>query len=111
MQLRPRDAAWDECRRKLRVLAQSDGGEGFFSEQLVWPKFYVEPQSLQANETQVEKTTSDMRFMFLMTFSIYYGELMFLSPDLSLTVNPGWLRSVLGWCLGGKLEEKGRFSL
>ncbi|KAK0235841.1 hypothetical protein EDD85DRAFT_617468 [Armillaria nabsnona] len=45
----------DECRRKLHVLAQSDGGEGFFSGQLAWPKFYVEPRPLQANETQVEK--------------------------------------------------------
>ncbi|KAK0450127.1 hypothetical protein EV421DRAFT_2032261 [Armillaria borealis] len=68
-QLRPLDAAWDGCRRKHRVLAQSDGGEGFFSEQLVWPKFYVEPRPLQADEVRVEKTTSDIRYMFLMTFS------------------------------------------
>ncbi len=36
VQLRPRDAAWDDCRRKLRDLVQGDGGD-FFNEQRIWP--------------------------------------------------------------------------
>ncbi len=59
VQLRPHDAAWDECRKKLRDLVQSDGGD-FFSEQRVrsicgglsdpW-----ECHRLQTDEIQVEK--------------------------------------------------------
>ncbi len=49
-----RDAAWDECHRKLRDLAQSDGGN-FFGEQRVWSVSDKEFRQLQTNEIQVEK--------------------------------------------------------
>ncbi|KAK0462433.1 uncharacterized protein EV420DRAFT_1187425 [Desarmillaria tabescens] len=49
VQLRQRDAAWDECRRKLHDLAQSDAGGDFFGKQC------IDFRPLQAEEVQVEK--------------------------------------------------------
>ncbi|KAK0442855.1 hypothetical protein EV421DRAFT_550850 [Armillaria borealis] len=49
-----RDAAWDECHRKLRDLAQSDGGD-FFGEQRVWSVSDEEFRQLQTDEIRVEK--------------------------------------------------------
>ncbi len=54
VQVRPRDAAWDECRRKLRDLVQGDGGD-FFSEQRVWSRSDHEYRRLQTDEIQAEK--------------------------------------------------------
>ncbi len=54
VQLRPRDAAWDDCRRKLRDLVQGDGGD-FFSEQRIWPGPGQDYRSLQPDEVQVKK--------------------------------------------------------
>ncbi len=54
VQLRPQDAAWDECRRKLHDLVQGDDGN-FFSEQRVVSEPDWEVRPLQANEIQVEK--------------------------------------------------------
>ncbi|SJL04845.1 uncharacterized protein ARMOST_08216 [Armillaria ostoyae] len=52
-QLHPRDVAWDECRRKLRDLVQSNS-EDFFSKQLVL--LGVDgTRPLQTDEIQVEK--------------------------------------------------------
>ncbi len=55
VQLHPRDAAWDECRRKLRDLVQGDGGD-FFSKQVVLA-LNSEPRvhPIQPDEIQVEK--------------------------------------------------------
>ncbi len=52
-QLRPRYAAWDECRRKLDDLIQSDEGD-FFSKQLIQPNSGV-LRPPQADEIQAEK--------------------------------------------------------
>ncbi len=49
-----RDAAWDECCRKLHVLARSDSGD-FFSEQCVFHGIFKECRPLQADEIQIEK--------------------------------------------------------
>ncbi|KAK0441420.1 hypothetical protein EV421DRAFT_1813119 [Armillaria borealis] len=57
VQLCPRDAAWGECRKKLRDLVQGDGGD-FFGQQHVWsmsPSAQWEFPLLRANEIQVEK--------------------------------------------------------
>ncbi len=54
VQLCPRDAVWDECRRKLHDLVESDGGD-FFSKQLVTPLGIESRRPLQADEIQVEK--------------------------------------------------------
>ncbi|PBK83065.1 hypothetical protein ARMGADRAFT_677575 [Armillaria gallica] len=53
VQLRPRDAAWDECRRKLLDLVQSDDGD-YFSKQCVQVDF-DKHRPLETNEIQVEK--------------------------------------------------------
>ncbi|SJL09571.1 uncharacterized protein ARMOST_12951 [Armillaria ostoyae] len=87
VQLRPRDAAWDECCRKPRVLAQSDG---FFSEQLVWPKFYVEPRPLQADEIQVEK--DNIRYAIHVLDDFFDGKAHTM----------GRLDRFLGWRVGQK---------
>ncbi|KAK0458599.1 uncharacterized protein EV420DRAFT_1642932 [Desarmillaria tabescens] len=53
VQLHPRDATWDECRRKLRDLVESDGRD-FFSKQLTWTG-YDEIRPLHTDEIQLEK--------------------------------------------------------
>ncbi|KAK0442917.1 hypothetical protein EV421DRAFT_1806917 [Armillaria borealis] len=95
VQLRPRDAAWDECRRKLRDLVQGDGGD-FFSEQCV----PTEPRSfeyrpLRADEIQVEK--DNIRYAIHVLDDFFDGG--------AHTVL-GCLDRLLGWCLGRKPEDK-----
>ncbi|PBK83136.1 hypothetical protein ARMGADRAFT_1089691 [Armillaria gallica] len=53
-QLRPRDASWDECRRKLDDLVHSDDGDSF-SEQRLWPEFDDELRPLHPDRVQAEK--------------------------------------------------------
>ncbi|KAK0185913.1 hypothetical protein F5146DRAFT_1068451 [Armillaria mellea] len=54
VQLRPLDAAWDDCRGKLRDLLRGDGGD-FFSKQRVWSAPCQDYRPLQTGEIQVEK--------------------------------------------------------
>ncbi|SJL04832.1 uncharacterized protein ARMOST_08203 [Armillaria ostoyae] len=57
-QLCPRDAAWDECRRKLDDLVQSDEGD-FFNKRLIWEvvdsSFQLNTRLLRPDDIQVEK--------------------------------------------------------
>ncbi len=54
VQLRPRYAAWDECRRKLDDLVQSDNGD-FFTKQRTYIAPDWKPRPLKKTEIQVEK--------------------------------------------------------
>ncbi len=53
VQFHPQDAAWDECRRKLLDLVESNDGD-YFSKQCVEVDL-DEPRPLETNEIQVEK--------------------------------------------------------
>ncbi len=73
VQLCPRDAAWGECRKKLRDLVQGDGGD-FFVQQHVWSMSASDqwefPPDCGLKKSRSRKTTSGTRYRFLMTFSM-----------------------------------------
>ncbi|KAK0224986.1 hypothetical protein EDD85DRAFT_856031 [Armillaria nabsnona] len=99
-QLRPRDAAWDECRRKLDDLVQSDEGD-FFSKQLIQPNSGV-LRPPQADEIQAEKDNIRYAIHVLDDFFDGGGHGM-VSPDSSPEWHPtGCIHRFLGWCLGRK---------
>ncbi|KAK0225026.1 hypothetical protein EDD85DRAFT_856183 [Armillaria nabsnona] len=91
VQLRPRDAAWDGCRWKLRDLVQGDGGD-FFSEQRIWPGPCRPPQS---DEIQVEK--DNIRYAIRVLDDFFDGG---ARPTMSRTDR------FLGWCRGRKADGK-----
>ncbi len=62
-----RDAAWDECHRKLRDLAQSDGGN-YFSVNSAYGQYLIRNfANFRPTKSKSKKTTSDMRYMLSMT--------------------------------------------
>ncbi len=69
VQLCPRDAAWEECRRKLHNLVQSDEGE-FFIKQLIPESPLLHP--LQADEIQAEK--DNIRYAINVLDDFFDGE-------------------------------------
>ncbi|SJL04767.1 uncharacterized protein ARMOST_08137 [Armillaria ostoyae] len=94
VQLYPRDAAWDECRGKLRDLVQGDGGD-FFSKQIVsdtsspsWSR------PLEPDEIQVEK--DNIRHAIDVLDDFFEGRAHTM----------GHLDRFVGWCLGRKPEDK-----
>ncbi|KAK0185869.1 hypothetical protein F5146DRAFT_159099 [Armillaria mellea] len=93
VQLRPRDATWDECRRKLRGLVQGDNWD-FFSEQRVWSETNREVQPLQLSEIEVVKD------------NIRYG-IHVLDNFFDGGGNTGMapLDRFLGWCLDRRKSE------
>ncbi|SJL04772.1 uncharacterized protein ARMOST_08142 [Armillaria ostoyae] len=93
VQLRPRDGAWDECRRKLRDLVQSDGGD-FFSKQLVKPHI-DELRPLQTDEIQAQKDN--------IRYAIHVLD-DFFDPRTHTVM--GRLDRFLAWCLGRKPEDR-----
>ncbi|SJL04778.1 uncharacterized protein ARMOST_08148 [Armillaria ostoyae] len=94
VQLCPRDAAWDECRRKLRDLVQGDGVD-FFSEQRVRSESDRESYPLQPNEIQVEK--DNIRYAIHVLDDFFDGGAHTIM---------GRLDRFLGWCPGRKLKDK-----
>ncbi|SJL04841.1 uncharacterized protein ARMOST_08212 [Armillaria ostoyae] len=94
VQLRPRDAAWDECRRKLRDLAQSDGGD-FFSKQLIWSVSDDAFCRLQTDQIQVEKDNIRHTIHVLDNFF-----------DGGAHIRMGRMDRLLGWCLSRKRDAK-----
>ncbi|SJL00539.1 uncharacterized protein ARMOST_03852 [Armillaria ostoyae] len=94
VQLCPRDAAWDECRGKLRDLVQSDGGN-FFSEQRLWSKSDDKFRRLQPDEIQVEK--DNIRYAIHVLDDFFDGR---------VHTNTGLLDRFFGWCLGRKPKDK-----
>ncbi|SJL04775.1 uncharacterized protein ARMOST_08145 [Armillaria ostoyae] len=94
VQLRPQDAAWVECRGKLCVLVQSDGGD-FFSEQRVLSESDREFHPLQPDKIQVEK--DNIRYAIHVLDEFFDGR--------SHTI-VGRLDRFLGRCPGRRLKDK-----
>ncbi|KAK0438051.1 hypothetical protein EV421DRAFT_984489 [Armillaria borealis] len=69
-QLRPQDAAWDECRRKLGDLIENDDGD-FFSGKFIWRPLHGEFHALTATEIQVEK--DNIRYVISILDAIFNG--------------------------------------
>ncbi|KAK0442838.1 hypothetical protein EV421DRAFT_1806291 [Armillaria borealis] len=104
------DAAWDECCRKLRDLAESDGGD-FFSKQFVIKLGRRRP--LQANEIQTEKDNIKYAIHVLADFLNGGAHTMDLIPSDSSPAPPhatGHIDHLVGWCRrrkpDGKPEQK-----
>ncbi len=89
-QLRLRDADWDECRRKLDDLVQSDEGD-FFSKQLIQPK-YGPPCPPRTDDIQTEKDNTRYAIDVLDVFLNGGGHtiVLFLSQTLPLTIDVGF---------------------
>ncbi|KAK0458570.1 uncharacterized protein EV420DRAFT_365231, partial [Desarmillaria tabescens] len=98
VELRPRDAAWDECRRKLRDLVESDGGE-FFSKQLTWTG-HDEYRPLQTDE--VEKEKENIRYAIRVLDDFFNSGVHTTAPSDSLPVQhtTGRLDRFLRRCRG-----------
>ncbi|SJL04837.1 uncharacterized protein ARMOST_08208 [Armillaria ostoyae] len=102
-QLRPQDASWDVCRRKLDDLVQSDAGI-FFTEQRIrsrpWDNMQFRP--LQADEIQVEK--DNIRYAIHVLDDFFDGgRHNMVPPDSSPESQPtGHIHRFLGWRLGRK---------
>ncbi|KAK0492109.1 hypothetical protein EDD18DRAFT_1184776 [Armillaria luteobubalina] len=94
-QLRPHDAAWDECRKKLRGLVQGDGGK-FFSQQRVWPVCgnLWDCRCLKTEEIQVEK--DNIRYAIHVLDVFFDSEAHTMSP----------LYRFLGWFRRREPEDK-----
>ncbi|PBK83754.1 hypothetical protein ARMGADRAFT_668406 [Armillaria gallica] len=97
VQLRPQDAAWGECRGKLRDLVQGDSGD-FFSKQVVFatdPRPEVHP--IQPGEIQVEKDN--------IRYAIHVLDDFFDTQRQAHTIM-GRFDRFLGRCLGRKPDDK-----
>ncbi|KAK0462456.1 uncharacterized protein EV420DRAFT_1745858 [Desarmillaria tabescens] len=92
VQLRQKDAAWDECRKKLHDLAQIDITGDFFSKQLI-AKPGFKPRPLRTDEIQVEKD------------NIKYAKQV-TSDSSTARHKTGRIDRVLEWCLGRKPEAE-----
>ncbi|SJL04739.1 uncharacterized protein ARMOST_08109 [Armillaria ostoyae] len=95
VQLRQRDAAWNECRKKLHDLVESDVGD-FFSKQFVLSKCEVR-RPLETYEIQVKK--DNVRYAIQVLDDFFDG-----GAYTNYTI--GRLDRFLGWCLGRKPESK-----
>ncbi len=107
VQLRQRDAAWDECRKKLHALVENNVGD-FFSKQLVLPK-YGARRPLKTDKIEAPKKNSLFAIQVLDGFFdggahtnivvswIFFSSDKFLPfPDSPIQ---GRLDRFLGWCL------------
>ncbi|PBK64559.1 hypothetical protein ARMSODRAFT_467714 [Armillaria solidipes] len=97
VQLRQRDVAWDECRKKLHDLVESDSiGDSFFSRQLLLSKSGVgrppETYGIQVNKDNI-------RYAIQVLDGFFDG-----GAYTNNTI--GRLDRFLGWCLGRKPESK-----
>ncbi|KAK0217644.1 hypothetical protein EDD85DRAFT_867996 [Armillaria nabsnona] len=103
-----RDAAWDECCRRLHDLVQSDGG-GFFTKQRA---VFDDCRPLRTDEIQVEK--ENIKYAIQVLDDCLNGRAPTMDPvpsDSSPVPHAaGHIDRFVGWCrrrkLDGKLEEK-----
>ncbi|KAK0458578.1 uncharacterized protein EV420DRAFT_1748062 [Desarmillaria tabescens] len=102
VQLRPQDAAWDECRRKLHDLVQNDGAD-FFSEQRVWLGGIL--RSLRTDEIDVEKENIRYAMHILDGFFDSRAHTTAASHSLPVRHTTGRLDRFLGWCRGRTPES------
>ncbi|KAK0185931.1 hypothetical protein F5146DRAFT_161971 [Armillaria mellea] len=104
VQLRPRDAAWEECRRKLHDLVEGDGGN-FFNKQLIWEPYHRERRrSLRTEEIQVEK--ENIRYAIHVLDGFFDGGTHTMVPTSHAWLPTGRIGHFLKRCLGRKLEDK-----
>ncbi|KAK0458593.1 uncharacterized protein EV420DRAFT_1642927 [Desarmillaria tabescens] len=104
VQLRQQDAAWDECRRKLRTLVQSDKGE-FFSTQRIRDDDDYKFRPLQTDEIQIEKENIRYAIHVLDDFFDCGAHTMSIQ-ELSELSPTGCIGHFLGRCIGRKREGK-----
>ncbi len=69
-QLRPQDAAWDECRRNLGDLIENGDGD-FFSGKFIWRPLHGEFHAMTTAEIQVEK--DNIRYVISILDALFNG--------------------------------------
>ncbi|KAK0225000.1 hypothetical protein EDD85DRAFT_958727 [Armillaria nabsnona] len=104
VQLRPRDAAWEECRRKLHDLVEGDGRDFFNKQLVVWGPYFHNPRPLRTDEIQVEN--ENIRYVIHALDDIFDGGAHTMVPTSPVWLPTGRIGHFLRRWLGRKLEVK-----